>query len=273
MGILNASPDSFSGDGVGGLEALVARAGEMIADGSDILDVGGESARANRPPISVDEEIARLRPFVEKFSQLVSGVSPRDADQIFPPLLSVNTWRPEVAGPLLAEGADLLNDIGALPTPENARLAAEHGAALLLMHSVGAPKVPHTNQTYPDVLEAMDRFFEEKIAMALAAGLDPEALILDPGIDFAKQFPDNLRVYRHISRLQRFGRPILLPVSRKTTIGRVLGIPDPRERDAGTIACIVRGIEDGAQIFRVHNVRAAFAAVKVLHAVGGGDRP
>ncbi len=170
---------------------------------------------------------------------------------------------------VLPLGGDILNDLSALPTARNAELCARHGAALLIMHSVGQPKVPHTHVAYPDVMAALDEFFEEKMRMAIAAGVRENQIILDPGIDFAKQREDNLRIYRDLEKLHRFGRPVLLPVSRKTVIGEVLGLKDPNERDAGTIACVAAGMKRGAQIFRVHNVVAAAQAVKVLWGVEG----
>jgi dihydropteroate synthase len=140
------------------------------------------------------------------------------------------------------------------------------------MHSVGEPKVPHLSQQWADVMGDIERFFEEKLALAQAAGLDRDALILDPGIDFAKQREDNLTVFRELGRLQRFGRPVLVPVSRKSVIGEVLDLPDPARRDAGTIACISAAMVRGAQIFRVHQVEAAWQAVTVLVAtLASGD--
>jgi dihydropteroate synthase len=256
MGIVNLSADSFSGDGRPDLAAALEHARALVGEGADLIDVGAESARANRGPVDADIEAGRLVDFI------------RDWDLPVP--LSVNTWRPEVAARALAAGGDLLNDIGALPDDRNARVCAETGAALLIMHSVGAPKVPHTHVTYDDVLGRMGQFFEEKLALAARAGLPEEATVLDPGIDFAKQRDDNLRVYRGLERLQRFGRPILLPVSRKTVIGDVLGLPDPRDRDAGTIACVVAGYLRGAHLFRVHRVGAVVRALRVLEALGRG---
>ena len=258
MGIVNLSVDSFSGDGLADVDAAVDKARTLIAEGADIIDIGAESARTNRGPISEQEEIDRLCAFV---SRLHFRLSP------FAFLLSINTWRPAVARAVLREGGDLLNDIGALPTDENARICADAGAALLIMHSVGESKVPHTHVGYRDVMDELDTFFAEKIALAQKAGLPRDAIVLDPGIDFAKQRNDNLRIYRDLARLHHFERPILLPVSRKTVIGDVLGIPAP-ERDAGTVACLVAGMLRGAQIFRVHNVRAAAQAVRVIEAVG-----
>jgi len=256
MGIINLVEDSFSGDGIDDPDLALVRALQMIADGADIIDAGGESAGTKRGAMSEQEEIDRLCPFVEKFLALEN-----------PPPLSINTWRPRVARSVLALGGDILNDIGALPTDENAHICAEHGAALLIMHSVGEPKVKHTHIHYDDVMQALEVFFEAKIALALAAGLPRDAIILDPGIDFAKQRDDNLRIYRELARLEKFARPILLPVSRKTVIGEVLEIANASQRDAGTVACIVAGMLRGASIFRVHNVRAAAEAVRIVEAV------
>jgi dihydropteroate synthase len=260
MGIVNRCVDSFSGDGLTSADAALVRAREMVADGADMIDIGGESAGTRRAAMSEADEIAALLPFVRRFAAEAASMTPADTEQLFPPLLSINTWRPVVAQAVLAEGGDLLNDIGALPTDENARICTATGAALLIMHTIGQPKIPHTHITYPDIWATLDSFFEDKIAMAEAAGVPREALVLDPGIDFAKQRDDNLRIYRELERLHRFERPVLLPVSRKTVIGEILGLP-PAERDPGTVACIVAGVRRGAQIFRVHNVRAARQAV------------
>jgi dihydropteroate synthase len=262
MGIVNLVADSFSGDGITEIEAAIAHARELVAQGADIVDIGAESARTNRAAISVDEEAAQLVRFIERWEEIWN-----QKPESRKPLLSINTWRPEVARVVLAAGGDLLNDIGGLPTDENARICAENGAALLIMHTVGTPKVPHTHVGYADVMRSLDDFFAEKIALAENAGVPRDAIVLDPGIDFAKQREDNLRIYRETERLHRFGRPILLPVSRKTVIGEVLGVPPP-ERDAGTVACITAGLLRGAQIFRVHNVRAAAQSLAMLRAVG-----
>ncbi|KAB2648016.1 MAG: dihydropteroate synthase [Verrucomicrobia bacterium] len=253
MGIVNLSVDSFSGDGLADVDAALEKARSLIADGAEIIDVGAESARTNRAPISEEEEAAQLVRFIERWDG--GG------------LLSINTWRPAVARAALAAGGDILNDIGALPTDENARICAATGAALLIMHSIGVPKVAHTHVGYDDVIARLDAFFAEKIALAERAGVPRDALILDPGIDFAKQRADNLRIYRELEHFARFDRPILLPVSRKTVIGDVLDLPSPADRDAGTVACIVQGMLRGAAIFRVHNVRAAAQAVRMIAAV------
>jgi len=275
MGIVNLNPDSFAGDGTLDLDAALAQARGMVTEGADLIDVGGESARTNREAISAQQEIDRLAPFVERFraefgraqASSDSRVSVAEDAPVSPPVLSINTWRPFVADAALAAGGEFLNDLGALPDDENARIAACHRAALLIMHSVGEPKVAHTHVRHDDIMRTLDEFFAAKIELALAAGVTREAIVVDPGIDFAKQRDDNLRIYRELNRLTRFGRPILLPVSRKTVIGEVLGLPEPAERDAGTVASIVAGLERGAGIFRVHNVRAAIQAIRTVRRV------
>jgi dihydropteroate synthase len=271
MGIININDDSFCGDGSLDVSDALAQAREQLINGADIIDIGAESARTNRVAITPEEEVNRLRPFIAAWPALLAGIEtkPFDVAQLWPPLLSINTWRPEVAAAVLPLGGDILNDIGALPDARNAQLCAQHGACLLLMHSIGLPKIPHTHVGYQDVMQAIGDFFDTKLSLCLAAGLPAEQVILDPGIDFAKQRQDNLTVYRDLQTLHRFGRPLLLPVSRKTVIGQVLDLPRPVDRDAGTVACIVAGMDRGAQIFRVHNVRAAALSVKLLWSLGG----
>lgn len=258
MGIVNINDDSFCGDGTLDPAKALAQAAQMLQDGADIIDIGAESARTNREAISTEEEIARLLPFIAQWPVLHAHFNA--------PLLSINTWRSEVIAAVLPQGGDIINDLSALPDATNARLCAEHGAGLLIMHSVGQPKVPHTHVQYPDIVESLVDFFTEKLELAELAGLPYSNILIDPGIDFAKQREDNLSIYRHLRALHRFDRPILLPVSRKTVIGDVLGVP-ALERDAGTVACIAAGMTRGAHLFRVHHVKAAVQTVKMLWAV------
>ena len=268
MGIVNVNDDSFSGDGTLDFGQAIAQARGQVEAGADVIDVGAESARTNRAAVPVAEEVRRFAGFIDRWDEVWQGVAPRDESQIWPPILSANTWRSEVVERILRVGkVEVLNDMGGLPDARNARLCASYGASLLVMHSVGEPKVPHFEQKWSDIMGEMERFFDEKIRLAEDAGLGEDALILDPGIDFAKQRTDNLTVFRELERLQRFGRPVLVPVSRKTVIGEVLGISDPSARDAGTVACISACMVRDAQIFRVHDVHAAWRAVKTLAAV------
>lgn len=269
MGIVNINDDSFSGDGSLDVGEAIELARSQIHDGADIIDVGAESARTNRRAISVQEEVARFSPFIDHWEELVAETKPRDEAQIWPPILSANTWRPEAAAEILQSGKiDILNDMGALPDARNADLCAKAGAALLIMHSIGEPKIPHLQQQWSDVMGSMIEFFAEKIDLAIGAGLEPEAIILDPGIDFAKQRDDNLAAYRQLADLQRFARPVLVPVSRKTVIGEVLGLEDPRDRDAGGIACIATSMARGGNIFRVHQVKPAWQAIRTIWSLG-----
>lgn len=271
MGIVNINDDSFCGDGTLDLERALGLAVRMATEGADIIDVGAESARTNREAISIQEENARLLPFIDGFEALCAELTPRDAFQIWPPLLSVNTWRPEVVEAVLKTGrVDIINDIGGLTDDTNARLCFEFSAALLIMHTVGEPKIAHTTEQYESIWDSLEAFFDQRLDRARTIGLGDDQLILDPGIDFAKQCQDNLEIYRDLERLGQYDLPILLPISRKTVIGDVLGLPNPSDRDAGTIACLVRGLAAQANVFRVHNVKAVADSVRVLAAIRGG---
>ncbi len=272
VGIVNINDDSFSNDGSLDIETAFTTARRMIEAGADVIDVGGESARPNRPPISIEEEIRRVRPFLGRFEEICVGLRPRDAHQIYPPLLSINTWRPEVARALLAHGGHILNDMGALPDDANARACAETGAALLIMHSVGEPKVDHRHVRYSDVLKTVTDFFQAKIDLAQNTGVPHDSIILDPGMDFAKPCEDNLALIRNLRRLWHFERPLLLPVSRKRTISETLGGRAPAERDAGTVGLVVSCALRGANLLRVHNVDMTYASLKVLEATFMGGR-
>jgi dihydropteroate synthase len=265
MGIVNINDDSFCGDGRLDSQWALERARELVTQGADIVDVGGESARTNRVAITPEEELQRILPFLKRFDEVWSDVSPRDAEQVFPPLLSVNTWRPEVAAIALRSSGHLLNDLSALHDDRNAHICAQTGAALLIIHAVGLPKVSHTHISYQNAIDEMLGFFRDKILLAERAGVPREAIVLDPGIDFAKQVGDNLRIFRELDRFDQLGRPLLLPVSRKSVIGEVLGIADPNDRDAATAACIVAGMLRGACLFRVHNVEMAWRVVVSIH--------
>ncbi|MBC8127926.1 MAG: dihydropteroate synthase, partial [Gloeobacteraceae cyanobacterium ES-bin-144] len=183
MGIINVNDDSFSGDGTLDIDQAVVQARVQASAGADVIDVGAESARTNRVAVPVKEELRRLLEFLQRWDEVWKGIEPRDSAQVWPPILSVNTWRAAVVEEALRAGnVELLNDMSALPDDRNARLCAEHDVALLIMHSVGEPKIPQVHQQWRDVMGAMEEFFIEKLALAMAAGLSEEAIILDPGI-------------------------------------------------------------------------------------------
>lgn len=268
MGIVNVNDDSFCQDGTLDVDVALQQAVTLARDGADVIDVGAESARTNREAISVAEELNRLTPFLQQINAAMKPARPRDEHQVWPPLISVNTWRSEVVQGALSRGVDIINDMGGLTDSTNASLCAGNGTALLIMHTVGQPKEPHLEQQYDDVWDAMLRFFENRVAKAFDHGLAPDQLILDPGIDFAKQRDDNLRIYAGLPQLvSRFDSTVMVPVSRKTVIGDVLDLPDPMDRDAGSVACLVAGVRRGAQMFRVHDVRGMFEALKVVWAI------
>ena len=194
MGIVNINDDSFSGDGTLDISEALEKAATHIREGADIIDIGAESARTNRDAIPVEEEVRRLRSFLNHWQKLRDETGGADEEQVNPPLLSINTWRPEVVAQILGPEVDLLNDMSALPDDSNARLCAKHGVPILIMHSVGQPKVSHTHQRWENLLGSMTQFFAEKIALAQAAGLSRDQIVLDPGLDFAKQKDDNLLI-------------------------------------------------------------------------------
>lgn len=258
MGIININDDSFSGDGTLDQYKAMQMALEKVDQGADIIDVGAESARTNRGPITIDEEVDRLAPFIDAFHSFNWNEERKK------PLLSINTWRPEVTKKIVPLGIDILNDIGALNQTDNAEICAKHESALLIMHSIGLPKEPHLGQKYENIIDEINIFFEKKIQFAESLGLKREQIILDPGIDFAKDCKDNLKILKDLNIFQKHGRPILVPVSRKTVIGEVLSIDDPNDRDAGTVACSVSSILRGGSILRVHNVIAASQTVRMI---------
>jgi dihydropteroate synthase len=255
MGIVNATPDSFSDAGeLPDVHARVARARELVADGARIVDVGGESAFGERPPVPADEEAARVVPVIERVA--------RELDV----LISVDTYKPAVAEAAIAAGAHMVNDVSGLRDPALAELCAATGAGLVLTHTRVEPKRTLLDPAhYADVVADVREFLAERIALAEAAGMHPEQLMLDPGPDFAKTPAQTVAVLRRLAVLHELGRPLLLPVSRKDFLGAITGRA-PRERDAATLAAVGWAADAGA-----HAVRAA-ADYLAVRAVQHGDR-
>lgn len=273
MGILNINDDSFSGDGKVDQDWARERACQMIAEGADFIDIGAESARTNRPAIGIQEEIDRFLAFCEQWPQIVAQSTPRDKSQVWPPILSANTWRPEVVSAVLEAGVELINDMGGLPDDQNARLCAQSNAALLVMHSVGAPKEDHSHVRWQKITAETKTFFEEKLSLCEQAGLPLNHLILDPGFGFAKQPADDLLLLSRLKELTAFNRPLLLPVGRKGFIGQTLNIENPKDRDAATLACVVTSHRRGGAIYRVHEVKGCFETLKVLNTIEPNTSP
>jgi dihydropteroate synthase len=285
MGVVNASPDSFSDGGrYGSLEERVELALAHAAAGADILDVGGESATTGRPPVAVAEEIERVVPLIERIvaelerdrSRYPAGEGwvghpegerrvrhPVGEDPVHP-VVSIDTYKPPVARAAIAAGARIVNDVSGLRDPELAAVCAESGAALVLMHTAAAPRVRRQDpDLYTDVVGEVLDFLRAQVAVALEAGVSREQLILDPGPDFAKTPAQTIALLAQLERLHELELPLLMAISRKDFIGALTGRP-PRERLAGTLAALAHGVDAGAHIFRVHDVAAAadFLAVR-----------
>jgi dihydropteroate synthase len=258
MGIVNATPDSFSDAGLHpSVESQFALARKLLADGADVIDIGGESGRTNLPPVGAEEEIERVVPLIERVVGELGA------------LVSVDTYKPAVAAAALAAGAVIVNDVSGLRDPELAAVCARGDAALVVMHTSAAPKRRLADpELYDDVLEEVVGFLAERIAVAGAQGLATESLIVDPGPDFTKTPVQTIELLRGGARLHEFGRPVLMALSRKDFIGALTG-RSPRERGAGTLAAVAYGLDIGAQIFRVHDVAAVADFVAVRQALRG----
>jgi dihydropteroate synthase len=253
MGIVNATPDSFSDGGrYATLDARVALARELLDAGADIIDIGGESGVTNRPAVDPQEEIARVVPLIERVAGELGA------------LVSVDTYKPAVAGAAIAAGACIVNDVSGLRDPALADVCARTGAALVLMHTRAAPKQKLHDRGY-DGRMAQDvvAFLHERMALARERGVAQEQLILDPGPDFGKTPAQTVEVLRRLDDVHALGRPVLLALSRKDFVGAITG-RSPRERGAGTLAALAWGAEAGGHVFRVHDVAAAadFLAVR-----------
>jgi dihydropteroate synthase len=253
MGIVNATPDSFSDAGLTQtLEERVNRARELVAAGAEIIDIGGESGVTNRPAVAADEEIERVVPLIARVTDEIGAV------------VSVDTYKPAVARAAIAAGATIVNDISGLRDPELADVCADTGAALVLMHTRAAPKQKLLDASLDGrVLADVESFLAERIALAQSRGVGFEQLMLDPGPDFSKTPAQTVEVLRALPALHAFERPLLLAASRKDFIGAITQRP-PRERLAGTLAAVGYGVDAGAHVLRVHDVRevAEFLAVR-----------
>jgi dihydropteroate synthase len=258
MGIVNASPDSFSDAGAHpDCDARVEHARELLAQGADLIDVGGESAITQRPPVDAAEEIERVVPLIARIVDELGAV------------VSVDTYKPAVAEAAIAAGASIVNDVSGLRDPELADVCARTGAALVLMHTRAAPKQRLQDpRRYDDVFADVTAFLEERMELARAHGVRDEQIVLDPGPDFAKTPAQTIAVLRRLADLHALGRPLLLAVSRKDFVGALTG-RGPGDRVAGTLAAIGSGVDAGAHILRVHDVEQASDYLRVRAALRG----
>ena len=272
MGILNVTPDSFSDGGkFQSLEKAVAHGLQMVEEGADIIDIGGESTRPGAKPVQALEEIARTVPVIKKLREKTGA------------LISIDTQKAEVARAAQAAGADIINDVSALADPSMAAVAAETGAGLVLMHMLGTPETMQTNPHYDNVVSDVWNFLEGRMGFAVTRGVAPEQIVLDPGIGFGKTDEHNLALLKGIPQLMASGRPVLVGASRKSFIGHMFG-GGPDERLAGSLAIAGLAGLRGAHILRVHDVKESCDAVRLVdtlrtnelaaqHRISRRDRP
>jgi dihydropteroate synthase len=255
MGVVNVTPDSFSDGGVNlDPPAAVASARRMLAEGAAIIDVGGESTRPGSASVTADEELRRVVPVLEELEGLP---------------VSIDTSKAEVAARALELGAELVNDVTALRgDPALAGVVAEAGAHLCLMHLRGEPRTMQDDPRYDDVVAEVALFLEKRLAFAVGQGIPEEAICLDPGIGFGKTVEHNFELLRRLGELTALGRPIMVGISRKSSLGKIMGDPDARTGStAASVGAAVLAYERGASIFRVHDVREHVEALSAARAV------
>jgi len=258
MGILNVTPDSFSDGGeFDSVDRAIAQAHHLVNHGADLIDIGGQSTRPGAEQITLEEEIARVIPVIQALRQ--AGLTQP---------ISVDTTRAEVAARAIQAGADLINDIsGATFDPLMLKTVAKLGIPIALMHLRGTPATMQTLTDYEDVVREVYKFLEERIKAALAAGIKPENLIIDPGLGFAKTAEQNITLLRNLARFRSLGVPILVGVSRKSFIGKILDRPDPKDRLWGTAAATCGAIAQGADLIRAHDFPQTYEVAKVADAL------
>jgi dihydropteroate synthase len=254
MGIVNVTPDSFSDGGYHlRRDAALAHAHQLIQQGADILDIGGESTRPGALAVSVQEELDRVMPVIEGL---------RGA----PVPLSIDSFKPEVMRAALAAGASMVNDINALQQPEALDAVVASDAAVCLMHKQGNPQTMQAQPQYQDVVAEVLQFLRVRIAAVEAAGIARERIVVDPGFGFGKTLAHNLELLRSLEAFNELGVPVLAGLSRKSILGAITG-QDVEHRDYASVAAALLAVQRGAKIVRVHDVRATVDALKVWQAV------
>lgn len=260
-GIVNVTPDSFSGDGRALAEAAIAHGLKLAEEGADLLDVGGESTRPGAEPVSVEEEIARGVPVIEALVKRTT----------LP--ISVDTSKPEVMRAAIAAGAGMINDVYALRCDGALDAAAELKVPVCLMHMLGEPHTMQDDPRYDDVVSDVRRFLAERIFACEMAGIDKKRIVADPGFGFGKTLEHNLALLANLDQLAALGVPLFVGVSRKAMIGALTGRDNPADRAAGSAAAALIAVQRGAMIVRVHDVAATRDAISVWEGVARGIRP
>ncbi len=267
MGILNVTPDSFSDGGdFNSLETALVRAEKMMAGGADIIDIGGQSTRPGADVISLAEELNRVVPVIEVLSRKIKEGNRQDACSTV--AISVDTTRAAVARAAVGAGADIVNDIsGGTFEAEMLPAVAALGVPIVLMHIKGTPKTMQQLTDYEDLIGEIYGFLKGRIEAAVAAGIERSKIIIDPGVGFAKTYAQNLEILRHLERFKGLNCPILIGVSRKSFIGKILNKSEPKERVWGTAAACTAAIARSADIVRVHDVPEMFDVCRVADAI------
>ncbi len=256
MGILNVTPDSFSDGGrFNAVDSGLEQARRMIAQGAAIIDIGGESTRPGSEPVGVEEEIERTRPVIEALRSEWDG------------WISIDTTKAAVAKAALDAGADIVNDVSGLRDPEMVSVCVEDGCAICVMHMQGTPKTMQQNPDYEDVVAEVRSFFEERLATLIESGIDPDCLCFDPGIGFGKPLAPILPLLRSLDTLAPAVSPLLLGLSRKSFIGKLLGDDAMELRDWPTVALTARARELGVMLHRVHEVSQNLQAIRMIEAI------
>jgi len=262
MGIVNVTPDSFSDGGAHDtLEAAVAHGLKLAEEGADLLDIGGESTRPGAADVSLEEELRRTIPVIERLAKETS----------LP--ISIDTSKPEVMRAAIEAGAGMINDVYALRREGALDAAAALGVPVVLMHMQGEPRSMQDAPQYDDVVATVHRFLAERIFAAEMAGIAKKKIIVDPGFGFGKNTQHNLALLAQLERLAELGVPVLAGLSRKRTIGEIVGRSDPRERAAGSVAAHLVAAQRGAKLLRVHDVAATVDALKVWSAIASQAMP
>ncbi len=255
MGIVNATPDSFSGDGTGGdIERAVGLGTAAFRDGADIVDVGGESTRPGAEPVPLEAEIGRVVPVIERLTALRPG------------RVSIDTMKPEVAEAALFAGATLVNDVSGLRNEHMIEAVAEHDAAVIIMHMLGEPRTMQRRPRYGDVIEDISRYLSDRIDAAERAGVGPRKIMVDPGIGFGKTVQHNIEILSRLRELKALGKPLVVGTSRKSFIGKLTGRP-VEDRKGGSIASAVLAVLHGADVIRAHDVRETVDALRTAEAI------
>jgi len=254
MGVVNLTPDSFSADGLLDTPYTMDFIEKMVSDGADIIDIGGESSRPGRKPVSIAEELSRTIPIIKKAAKKIKAP------------ISIDTYKPEVAQQALDNGAVIINDISGLRNPKMRKVVARYKAAVVIMHMQGNPRTMQKNPVYGSLIDEIMAYLDISIKLALEAGIAKDKIMIDPGLGFGKTVGHNLEIIKRLKDFKILGFPILIGPSRKSFIGKILNL-EPKERIFGTVSACVLALRNGANMVRVHDVKEVKQAITIEEAI------